>query len=46
MQIKDFNPKRFDISNPLESYNNSTFMFIINATGVVKAFGNNQWPLN
>jgi hypothetical protein len=37
--------KESKISNPLENYNGSTSMFIVNVIVVPKASNNNQWPL-
>ncbi len=46
MQKEDFNLKRVKDPTPTKIYNSLTFMFIGSVIDVMKAFDNNQWPLN
>lgn len=46
MQKEDFSLKMVKDPTPTKSYNGLTSMFIESVTDVIKAFDNNQWPLN
>jgi hypothetical protein len=46
MQKEDFNLKRVKDPTPTKSYNSLTSMFIGSVIDIMKAFDNNQWPLN
>jgi conjugal transfer/entry exclusion protein len=46
MQKEDFSLNRVKDPIPTKSYNGLTSMFIGSVIDVIKAFDNNQWPLN
>ncbi len=46
MQKEDFSLNRVKDPTPTKSYNNLTSVFIGSVIDIIKAFDNNQWPLN